>query len=497
MKTNKLSWKKQYSYLIRLVNRYPTYRRFFLFLVCFGISTLIFFFRNPDAFINPVFYTEDGQDYIGPIFTRGFWSTFFTTHRGYHTFGNILLSGLAVVINNIFRAGDILYLPQSIAIVSYMFYALVATLPVLLLSNKIRSHYLVALALISSFFPLNGSDYEVIGRISNVGYAFFYIAFVLVAYRIFCIRRSYFVFLIDFALFLCANTNPVVFLLIPTIYIQYAKSILIDKAEFNIVRKNPTFISAIILSISLLLQGVNVFLGGALDQQPGYLDSPFVYSNAIEMLIARSILYPIIHPIYAYFNDAITILFFAFLIVGFVLFSKKANYGLYALGFYALFTFTIMAAIFRPGLSEVFQDYQGIPGLWARFYYGQNLLAIFLIVLLFHDIASRIKLLASCRLLMLLMLAIFLVGWSGVSSYGNPSHPMRDIGNFEQTLIAALSERRFVNAFGILDSNGRFLEIPIYPTKTDHLWTIVIPRELAEKSVANQGPLMNSMSKCK
>lgn len=76
MKNNKLSWKKQYSYLIRLVNRYPTYRRFFLFLVCFGISTLIFFFRNPDAFINPVFYTEDGQDYIGPIFTRGFWSTF-------------------------------------------------------------------------------------------------------------------------------------------------------------------------------------------------------------------------------------------------------------------------------------------------------------------------------------------------------------------------------------------------------------------------------------
>lgn len=156
-----------------------------------------------------------------------------------------------------------------------------------------------------------------------------------------------------------------------------------------------------------------------------------------------------------------------------------------------------MAAIFRPGLSEVFQDYQGIPGLWARFYYGQNLLAIFLIVLLFHDIASRIKLLAYRRLLMLLMLAIFLVGWSGVSSYGNPSHPMRDIGNFEQTLVAALSERRFVDASGILDTNGRFLEIPIYPTKTDHLWTIVIPRELAEKSVVNQGKLMNSMSKCK
>jgi hypothetical protein len=134
-----------------LLNQHPVHRRLALFIGCLAVSFLIFFFRNPDPFINPVFYAEDGSSYVGPILSRGFWSALFYTRSDYFVFGNIILTEIAVAINNIFYPESILYLPQVIALVSYMFYAIVATLPILIFASRIRLLYLIALALISSF----------------------------------------------------------------------------------------------------------------------------------------------------------------------------------------------------------------------------------------------------------------------------------------------------------------------------------------------------------
>ncbi|MBD1878302.1 hypothetical protein NC997_06435 [Trichocoleus sp. DQ-A2] len=458
------------------------------------MSFLIFFFRNPDPFINPVFYAEDGHDYVGPILTQGFWSTLFTPHINYYVFGNVILAGIAIKISNILYPDNLLYIPQSIALVSYIFYGLVATLPLLLLGDWIRLPYLIALALVSSFFPLHDADAEVLGRVSNVGYSFVYIAFVLIVYRLFCMKRSRFILLVDFIILICAGTNPVVYLLIPVIYIPYLKQLLIEKKSLKFIFKTPAFLSAVILGFLALFKIVYITLNfGMTGTKPTghFLDSPFILGNAIEMLIARSMLHPIIYSIYEKFNDFVAILVFIVIIIAASLASTKANRWLFVFGFYSLLSFTIIAAVFRPGLSALFNNYT-LTGL-HRYYYGQNLLAIFLIVLWFHDMALRIKKNLLRQALMVVMLTIFMTGWRDLSTYGNPAYPMREIGNFEQSLIVALKERRFVDIRGIPDSKGRFLEVPIYPRTST--WKMVIPKELAEKS-ADKGNIMSSMVKC-
>jgi len=469
-----------YKFPVDLLNRHPVHQWLALFLVCFATSFLIFFFRNPDPFINPVFYTEDGRDYVGRILSQGFWSALFHARPDYFVFGNILLTGIALVVNNLFYSDSILYLPQTIAIVSYLFYAFVATLPILLFADRIKTSYLIALALISTFFPLHSSDFEVLGRISNVGYAFIYIAFLLIAYRLFYgINRLNIA--VDLLILICASTNPVVYLIFPVIYLPYLKQYFIDRVPLNRIFKNRSFLSAVVLGTIVLLQiGTITTTGSGLNS----MDVPFDFSNAIEMLIARSMLYPVIYSVYSRMNDLSVILLFTVIVIGFIRLASKNNYGLYIFGFYSLVTFTISAARFRPVLSSALNNYSTT---WPdRYYYGQNLLVTFLIILLFNDISDRVKLPSVRKALLVGMLVIFLADFQKISTYGQPAFSLREIGNFEQTLVAALKEKE------ALSINDEFIELPIYPPPT---WKMTIPRDLAEKSAA-RGKLIKILDKC-
>jgi hypothetical protein len=100
---------------------------------------------------------------------------------------------------------------------------------------------------------------------------------------------------------------------------------------------------------------------------------------------------------------------------------------------------------------------------------------------------------------------MFLAGWRDLSTYGHSANSLREIGNFEQALVAALRAKSFVNisnkpeltgkAFTYtvtLDDTGEFLEVPIY---LPPFWKMIIPRDLAKKS-AEQGKLINMLNKC-
>lgn len=153
------------------------------------------------------------------------------------------------------------------------------------------------------------------------------------------------------------------------------------------------------------------------------MDVPFDFSNAIEMLIARSMLYPVIYSIYTRMNDLIVILLFAIIIIGFIRLGNKNNYGLYIFGFYSLVTLTISAARFRPVLSSALNNYSTT---WPdRYYYGQNLLVTFLIILLFNDISDRVKLPSVRKALLVGMLVIFLADLQKISTYGQPASSLR------------------------------------------------------------------------
>jgi hypothetical protein len=499
---------KAFDFIVQLLNRNPSHWQFCLFLICFSISFLIFFFRNPDPFLNPIFYTEDGRHYVGLILSLDFGYALFHARPDYPVYGNVILAGVAVGINQIFYSGNILYLPQIIAVVSYLFFALVASLPVLLFGNRIKTTYLIVLALISSFFPLGHSDLEVIGRLSNVGYAFVYIAFLLTAYRLSHISNYSLIriIIIDLAITIAACTNPVVYLIFPAIYLPYLKKYFINKIPFRNILTMASFWSAIFVGIVLLFQIINIITGPSVsyDESQNQLAWSFDFSKAIEMLVARSILYPIIYSIYGNMNNVIVMGISATIVAVFIKFSNRNNQDLYFLGTYSLIVFTIAAAVVRPGLSTFLDNYTStFPD---RYYYGQNLLAIFFFVLLVNDIACRLSQPAVRVGLLALMLTIFLAAVPKTSNFGRESllwsNP--NIGTLEQSLVTALAEKKFVNisaqpeaenrASPYLekpDPNGSFLVLQIYPST----WTMVIPKELAETSVA-QGSMERKLQKC-
>ncbi len=449
-----------------------------VFWLCFSTSFLIFFFRNPDPIINPVFLAEDGSNYVGPILSYGFWESLTKARSDYLVIGNMMLSGLAVFLNWVFYRDNILHIPHFIAIVSYLFFALVATLPILLLHQRISIPYLIILALVTSFFPLGDSDFEVIGRISNIGYALVYVACLLMIYRnSFATKVWWKAVFVDVGVLLCSLTNPIVCLISPLIYWPYLKSWRNGQVKIRHLFVDVTFLSSVVLGSILSIQIILTAIGSS--KVEGHLDSPVAFSNVIEMILGRSILYPLIYPFYKYLNDGIVIFLLALLLWIFVRFARRSNYDLYISGGYSLVVFSLTALAFRPGLTGILNNYS--TSFPDRYFYGQNLFSILLLVLLIHDISLSLKSYLLRRRFVLLALVLLLYGAGGASTYGNPANSMREIGTFEQSLVKALESDKFVDASRVPTEDGKFLVVPIYTRAPP--WDMIVPREIAERSV--------------
>lgn len=499
---------------INFFYRYNWLSKIALSLLCISGSFLIFFFRNPDAFINPVFYAEDGSVYISSLLTDGFWQSLSNARTDYVVLGNLLLAQLSILVNNLFYGGNIILLPQIIGVVSYLFFSIVANLPLILFRERISFNYLIFMTFIFSFFPIGQSDFEVIGRLTNVGFAFVYISFLFVSYRLFvlktiCNKKIHIVLylIVDLIIIISALTNPVVYLIFPTIYLPYLKKIFIDKLPFNriIASLNFSFLSSVFVGIILTYQLLSRFALNRLSGASG-LDSPFVFSHAIEMIIARSILYPIIYSIYSHMNDLIVIVLFIILLFVFNKFGSKRNYGLYSLGCYCLFSFSLAAAAFRPGLSSILNNYS--TTFPDRYYYGQNLISTFLILVLFYDVYKQVKNYRKRIALFCILLIMFFAGFEQTSTYGNPILTFREIGNFEQNLLFALKNAKSISLKEVvidkslsskanqISRNDQSIEITIYPIQIQNL-KIKIPLQIVEKSAA-QSKLKNIVdSQCK
>ena len=135
-------------------------------------------------------------------------------HNGYLVFGNVLLSGIAFIVDRIFLRGDVRQIPWAMSLVSGCYFALLAALPILLLRRRLSTPWLVCLAILLVGTPLGSEDIIIVGRLSNVGYSCVYLAVILIIYRLHEKPSGIRVVLCDLVLFICANTNPAVYLVI-------------------------------------------------------------------------------------------------------------------------------------------------------------------------------------------------------------------------------------------------------------------------------------------
>jgi hypothetical protein len=151
----------------------------FSVLAVFSVCVGVFVFRDFETAINPAIYTEDGiwMHYLekNPFDILG-------TRRDYFIVGNMLLLHAAHIILSVFFQNSLFFLPQAIAIASWLFFGCMACIPFWLM----REHFsfITRLLIVAFICVLPIGDYPqfVLGRISNVGYLFYVLAFWIVLY---------------------------------------------------------------------------------------------------------------------------------------------------------------------------------------------------------------------------------------------------------------------------------------------------------------------------
>lgn len=361
------------------------------FVLTWLISTYIFYLRFPNNFIFPNFFAEDGQHFVSNIADKGFFSALLTTFNGYFIFGIYILSGIGFVANDILFHGEFINLPTSLALVSYAFLGLCATLPLLLLRRWISLPYRLAMALLITLLPMPSFDYGTIGTIGNLKFAFNYIAVLLVLYRSLLPRNAKRIFIVDFCLAICAFTTAGVYFILPFIILSdglqiYKKSVRSSLSKL-FTRDNLSLWSGVVLALIALAQVIFIAINGV-PKFPGYLDEPYKAANTIEVFVARSYLYPAISTIYHHLSDIVVLLIFgATCFVGYK-YSRKRNIPVYILGLVSILTTSLVFVINRTGTVYYYDHYK--TSGFDNFFYAQNFIAIVLIIFLLSDMTKKI-----------------------------------------------------------------------------------------------------------
>lgn len=447
---------------------------FFPFLACVAAAFLIFFARNPDPWFNPTIYTEDGV-YIATAYDRGLWNSISGGRPDYYVFGNVFLGWLSVQICRYGFDNNILLLPQIIAIVSYGFYAVTVSLPVLLMRRFLPLRFLLVLWLVTSFVPLERSDYQVLGRLSNVGFAFSYIALVLIWYRNNAARSLAAFVLTDVSLLVCAATNPQCLMMLPLTGAPYLRARLRHGEPWLAILLRKDFVLLCLLAVACLPVAHRIATGS-----PVYKEAPIPWGNVIEALLARNFLYPLLHPVYRHLNDQLVLVIFATATACLLFFHQRRHREFYLMAGLVLLMAAAAILTGRTWLLHQVADYR--PCLAHRYFYAQCLIASLITVRLAADFMENPKLPRRLRLAPLGLLILFFYHSERQSSYANPSPQLRGLGSFETSLREAVARRQFIRPGRHFDPDGEFLLLRIYPVD-EAPWFARLPRNVVERSL--------------
>lgn len=458
------SWIKENDRLVFLV----------FYFICFIVSYFIFYWRFPNNFHQPNFYAEDGYVFAKNLLEKGFFDSLFTTFNGYYIWGLYLLEKIGFIINSVIYGGELVLLPRAFALVSYGFLAFSVTLPILLFRKTLGYTYLLGLVLLGCFVPLVGSDYAVIGTIGNLKYLFLYISFLLMIYRQHLPEKSKRVYFVDLSILLCAYTNATVYFIIPFLFIRYFEPIKKrGMMGFKHLFGDRSFLSLMALALLLLPQVVVVAVKGV-PGLAGYLDSSYDYSRTIEVFISRPYLYSILYPLNKYLNDTLVVsIFFSFLVILWR-FGEKKNRKIYLFSLYTIFISIFIFVTNRTGITEHFFGYKS--GGPDQFFYVQNLIFYFVLILFLKDLSFKIKNNDNKNIKVATLLFILLISANEAGSYGKNDFMEKNVGN-----IFASSKKT------CKEQQGPTLDLMVYPAKEVPKMTVQ-RKDICTKTVENYQP---------
>jgi hypothetical protein len=367
-------------------------KRTWVCLALFLIASFIAYKRYPTYLTTPNFYAEDGSVFAANIVHKGFWSALVTPFNGYFIFGIYLLEGTAFLANGLTGGGDLLNLPVSLAIVSYTFWGLLATFPLMLFWNDIKNKvWLFLVGILLALTPLPSFNYAILGTVGNYKFAFVYIAFLLLVKRLRVKQYTPWIHLLDAGLVICTLTNATVYLLLPIALLAYweGRRQVFKKNYWIGLFKKPAFLS---LGITFLLVGIQIVyiaLRGGVDELQGYLQEPYQFGKTIEIFFQRTLLFPLDHSIAKHLNDILVVGATVTLGGCLIRFARKEDRIIALFGLYAALVTTILFVSQRTGVSQFFSHYQ--TSATDQFFYAQNLILLFTAAFIFVRYAEECK----------------------------------------------------------------------------------------------------------
>jgi hypothetical protein len=495
-----------------------------LFFSVFCVSFLLLLYRSPSPVFFPDFYAEDGKDYLallrsvpaGGWILGNFLRVAFTPHHGFFLFGNVLLAQLAIGLNALAFHGDAADLPRAMSLVSYgLFAALFGAAAVLLRKRTgLLTVWLTCMALCA--LPMPRSPELVLGRISNCGLLAFFGAVLICLQRALYTRTRANAVLCDLGFVFCAYSNPMVIVLLPFLYARELRATALTRAlRISAVER----ISAMAVIVCCAINALICLQRGVLSPGASYMESPFVWKSAIEVLLGRSIFYPLIYLVYGHMSNVIVLALAV--ATGWAVWkcavrASASDRWWYAAVVFALISSTVLAAIFRPGISVWAWEYDVNKVAHPEFFYVQNYLGILLLALLFQDVARasppRVRL-GITTALGIVIVTMFL---SSKSSAAGPWNLY--LGTFSQELEQQYWSRSFVDARDHWNRDGRFVQVRTSPfpfllepeelkereraagggpvkTYDERWWPVLIPREAAGRSTIRNGGFQGLMSR--
>jgi len=455
----------------------------FQFLAATLAATVIFFARAPVAFMAPLLFAED-RAWTTQLVTRGFWETAFHAREDYCILGNAIVVWLGMQACEWFCGGDVFELPRCLALVSYLVMGAAVSLPVLLLRRQLRPVYLLAAWLLACFLPLgihsaSWSGFEILGRAINLGYVFLFIAFVLIWHRIANVTTASQAVPVDLGLLVCTATNPLCIAMLPATVWPYRGRLFATRASRSLLLRDPVFASLCVLAVGcLVVNGVPEPRG----HEPEMPAASVGFDAAVEMGVARSLLYPLVWPIYHRLGTVSTLSIAALAAWCLWRFGHPRHRLVVAGGLATVGMVSIVLITCRPEVGILLDGYRStFPD---RYFYGQNLVVTLVAVVFAADVAERLR----DRPRMAWLPAAALIGLALAAAVREPAWPVADsqfllAGDdcFESGARRALHGRQFVDAARNPDPRGPFVEVTVQAGCEKSL---LLPRESVVRSLA-------------
>ncbi len=441
------------------------------YLLILALASYLFYRRFPNNYQHPNFYAEDGQVFARNIINNGFLKAIGTTFNGYYIWGLYILEKIGMVINFIFFHNEFANLARSFAIVSYMFLGFITTLPILLFKNYFRLMAISLIVLLGLFVAMPNYDYAIIGTIGNLKFAFIYLAFLLLVYRHLMPEGSKMVYLVDFGLLICANTNITVYPMILFSLLRYIPK-LKGKEFYKRLFSDRSFQSLLVLGVILLPQ-LYIVKAHGVPVLKGYLDSGYIQNRTIEIFLSRSYLFGFLSPINKSLNNVVVIILMAALI-GFGWFYAGRYRKIFIFGIISVFLASLLFVVKRTGVSSLFSGYK--DGGPDQFFYPQNWIFGFVVSLVVVEIVNKLKLVSLRILIYGSIFGFIIFGLAPkASSYGSNDSMNQNVGT--------------IYAVGQKDCNSKqsFFNLTIYPTTNIH-YDGVSRKKLCTNSVVNYRP---------